>query len=378
MEFKRDPRFGRMIPAMVTPFNADLELDLDRAQELADRLVRGGADALIVNGTTGESPTVFYPQKLELFRAVVRAVNGRIPVIANVGDNCTADTVYFAQDAAKQGVDGFMCVVPYYNKPPQEGLYRHFKTIADSVTTKDGSVVYGKNGTGIYYDSLPAKNNRERMWHTVVVPRGGEYYICLSDGSEVWLNSETKISYPVYFTGDLREISLSGEAYFKVAKENTRPFCVRSGEYCLKVYGTEFNLNTYDEENIEAVLVKGSVGFQANEAAPEKRLKVNQLGVANSKAGTSVIQDVDVTSYIAWKNHDLIFVNEELESIMKKVSRWYDVNIIFEDEVSKAVRFNGNIPKYAELEKLLYVMEKTSDVRFRITDKTIRITKRKK
>ena len=118
MEFKRDPRFGRMIPAMVTPFNADLELDLDRAQELADRLVRGGADALIV--------------KLELFRAVVRAVNGRTPVIANVGDNCTADTVYFAQDAAKQGVDGFMCVVPYYNKPPQEGLYRHFKTIADS------------------------------------------------------------------------------------------------------------------------------------------------------------------------------------------------------------------------------------------------------
>ena len=115
MEFKRDPRFGRMIPAMVTPFNADLELDLDRAQELADRLVRGGADALIVNGTTGESPTVFYPQKLELLRAVVRAVNGRIPVIANVGDNCTADTVYFAQDAAKQGVDGFMCVVPYYN-----------------------------------------------------------------------------------------------------------------------------------------------------------------------------------------------------------------------------------------------------------------------
>lgn len=132
MEFKRDPRFGRLIPAMVTPFDQNLELDLDRAQQLADRLVSGGVDAIIVNGTTGESPTVFYPQKLELFRAVLRAVNGRVPVIANVGDNCTADTVYFAQDAAKLGVDGFMCVVPYYNKPPQEGLYRHFKTIADS------------------------------------------------------------------------------------------------------------------------------------------------------------------------------------------------------------------------------------------------------
>ena len=117
---------------MVTPFDENLELDLDRAQELACRLVDGGVDAIIVNGTTGESPTVFYPQKLELFRAVVNAVAGRVPVIANVGDNCTADTVSFAQDAGQLGVDGFMCVVPYYNKPPQEGLYRHFKTIADS------------------------------------------------------------------------------------------------------------------------------------------------------------------------------------------------------------------------------------------------------
>uniref|UniRef100_A0A7C9JSQ8 4-hydroxy-tetrahydrodipicolinate synthase n=1 Tax=Muribaculaceae bacterium Z82 TaxID=2304548 RepID=A0A7C9JSQ8_9BACT len=127
------PRFGRMIPAMVTPFDENLELDLDRAQELAVRLADGGADALIVNGTTGESPTVFYPQKMELFGAVVSALGGRIPVIANVGDNCTADTVSFAQDVAKLGVDGLMCVVPYYNKPPQAGLLRHFSVIAEAV-----------------------------------------------------------------------------------------------------------------------------------------------------------------------------------------------------------------------------------------------------
>ncbi len=125
-----DPRFGRMIPAMVTPFDEDLELDLDRAQQLADRLVERGSDSLIINGTTGESPTVFYPQKIDLFKAVVSAVDGRVPVIANVGDNCTADTVSFLQDVQKLGVDGFMCVVPYYNKPPQEGIYEHFKTIS--------------------------------------------------------------------------------------------------------------------------------------------------------------------------------------------------------------------------------------------------------
>lgn len=125
-------RFGRMITAMVTPFDNELNLDLPRAQQLADRLVIGGNDSLIINGTTGESPTVFYPQKMELFKAVVEAVDGRIPVIANVGDNCTADTVDFANDVAKLGVDAFMCVVPYYNKPPQEGLYQHFAAIASS------------------------------------------------------------------------------------------------------------------------------------------------------------------------------------------------------------------------------------------------------
>jgi 4-hydroxy-tetrahydrodipicolinate synthase len=128
-----EPRFGRLITAMVTPFDTDLELDLPRAAELADRLLSTGSQAIVVCGTTGESPTVFYDQKIELFRAVLDAVGGRAPVIANAGDNCTADSVEFAQRVASLGVDAIMCVVPYYNKPPQEGLYRHFRTIAESV-----------------------------------------------------------------------------------------------------------------------------------------------------------------------------------------------------------------------------------------------------
>jgi 4-hydroxy-tetrahydrodipicolinate synthase len=124
--------FGRFIPAMITPFYENRDLDLDRAQELAVRLIDKGSDALIISGTTGESPTVFYPQKIELFRAVLEAVDGRAPVIANVGDNCTADSADFAKDVVKLGVDGIMTVVPYYNKPPQEGLYQHFKCIAQA------------------------------------------------------------------------------------------------------------------------------------------------------------------------------------------------------------------------------------------------------
>lgn len=128
-----EPRFGRLLTAMVTPFSADGGLDLDRAQELAVRLIDEGTEGLVVCGTTGESPTVFYPQKMELFKAVVAAADGRVPVIANAGDNCTDDSVDFAREVVKLGVDALMTVVPYYNKPPQEGLYRHFSAIANAV-----------------------------------------------------------------------------------------------------------------------------------------------------------------------------------------------------------------------------------------------------
>jgi 4-hydroxy-tetrahydrodipicolinate synthase len=122
-----------MLTAMVTPFGSDGGLDLGRAQELALRLLDSGTQGIVVCGTTGESPTVFYDQKLDLFRAVLEAVDGRAPVIANAGDNCTNDSVEFAKKVVALGVDGIMAVVPYYNKPPQEGLYLHFRSIADAV-----------------------------------------------------------------------------------------------------------------------------------------------------------------------------------------------------------------------------------------------------
>ena len=127
-----EPQFGRLITAMITPFDENRDIDLKRTDEFVNRLIDGGTDSIIVCGTTGESPTVFYPQKIEVIRRVLEAADGRVPVIANVGDNCTQDTIDFAEDVAKLGVDGFMCVVPYYNKPPQEGLYQHFKAIANS------------------------------------------------------------------------------------------------------------------------------------------------------------------------------------------------------------------------------------------------------
>ncbi len=124
--------FGPLLTAMVTPFTSDLKVDFERAEQLATYLLERGSSGLIVSGTTGESPTLTPDEKLELFRRV-KAVAGNAPIIANTGDNETAFSIEFSKMAAQTGVDGLLLVVPYYNKPSQEGLYRHFKAIAESV-----------------------------------------------------------------------------------------------------------------------------------------------------------------------------------------------------------------------------------------------------
>ena len=127
-----EPIFGRTVTAMITPFDADNNLDINRMQEFTERLINQGAEGLVVVPTTGESPTVPYPEKIKCFEAVVEAAAGRCKVIANTGDNCTQDTIDFTREVEHLALDGIMAVVPYYNKPPQEGLYWHYRSIAEA------------------------------------------------------------------------------------------------------------------------------------------------------------------------------------------------------------------------------------------------------
>lgn len=125
-------KFGSVLTAMVTPFDSNLAVDYEQAARLAEHLADNGSDGVVVAGTTGESPTLTVEEKLALFRAVVEAVGGRITVIAGTGGNDTRLSVELTRQAAKTGVDGIMLVTPYYNKPSQEGLFQHFKTVAES------------------------------------------------------------------------------------------------------------------------------------------------------------------------------------------------------------------------------------------------------
>nr|WP_295970854.1 4-hydroxy-tetrahydrodipicolinate synthase [uncultured Bacillus sp.] len=124
--------FGQIITAMVTPFDQDGEIDFNATKNLVNYLIENGSDGLVVTGTTGESPTLTTEEKVELYKFVVEVVDGRIPVIAGTGSNNTKASIQLTKLAEQAGVDGIMLVVPYYNKPSQEGLFQHFKAIADS------------------------------------------------------------------------------------------------------------------------------------------------------------------------------------------------------------------------------------------------------
>lgn len=229
--------------------------------------------------------------------------------------------------------------------------------------------------SGVRYDSLAGEQRTERMFNKIVVPRGGEYFLTLSDGTKVWLDADSELEYPVAFSGDSREVRLKGEAYFSVTSES-RSFVVRVDDYSLRVYGTEFNVNAYNVREIQTVLVKGTIGIRANVSAPERMMKPNELAVADVETGQCEIREVDIYPYIAWRSQDIVFENERLEAIMEKVARWYDVTVFFQNEGLKNLRFDCNMRRYANIEELFFFMEQTSDARFVLNGRTVVVSEK--
>ena len=238
--------------------------------------------------------------------------------------------------------------------------------VAQQLEEKDGtSVVVSETGRISYEaaegNEVTAKDTT-RVMNRLVIPRGGEFNLTLSDGTRVWLNAETELRYPVQFNGKERVVYLKGEAYFEVAKNKKKPFLVQVDDMAVKVYGTEFNVNTYNK--IETVLVTGSVSM--NQGGKEVLLKPNQKGVFDQVSGKITVADVDVLAYVSWKNGDFIFRNESLNSIMDKLSRWYGLEVLYQDARLQNVRLSGNLKRYKDVRELFVSFEKISDARFKV------------
>ena len=217
--------------------------------------------------------------------------------------------------------------------------------------------------------------NKEVKYNTLSIPRGGEFFLQLADGTKVWLNSETVLRYPVQFDGKERKVELTGEAFFEVARNEKVPFFVESGEQLIKVLGTEFNISSYEEDPlIYTTLIRGSVEiFIKNKPevklklVPDEQSSVSKFDLLISK------KRVDPYQYIAWKEGRFVFEDQNLGEIMKTLSKWYDVDIVFAREELKAMRFTGNLQRYSNFGEVLKKIQKTNEVGFSIKNKQITI-----
>lgn len=229
----------------------------------------------------------------------------------------------------------------------------------DTYKTEDAN----SDGEKIEYKNTAVKSKKVK-YNYLTIPRGGQFFVKLSDGTKVWLNSESQFKYPVSFkNNEDRQVELVyGEAYFDVSSSidhNGAKFKVLNKSQEIEVLGTEFNIKAYnDEANIYTTLVEGKV--KVSTPNDKQFLFPNQQSNLDVTLNTISVKEVDVKEVISWIHGDFVFQNKNLKDIMKVLSRWYDVDIIIENKSLEEIRFNGELSKNQNLEDILLLIKNTN------------------
>ncbi|RGU57438.1 FecR family protein [Odoribacter splanchnicus] len=241
----------------------------------------------------------------------------------------------------------------------------------DSVLVQPGAEIHTAKERLSY---IGRQQTGKIQYNILQIPRGGEYSVTLQDGTVVNLNSASELRYPVQFAGTERKVFLTGEAYFQVAKDKEHPFIVVTGEAEIEALGTSFNVYSYKEENrIETTLVEGAVRFAV--ADQTVILMPGEQGMVGTD-GNLEKKKVDVFPYIAWKEGKFVFRKRSLEEVMHIISRWYNVEAVFQNESLKKVSFSGNLKRYDDFEHIVSMLEMTGGIRFKVEGRKIFITEK--
>ena len=207
----------------------------------------------------------------------------------------------------------------------------------------EGMIIERRNKT-LNYNVLQDSLTQKSELHVLEVPHGGEFLVELEDGSKIWVNAESNLEYLVPFAGKERRVKLSGEAYFQVAKADI-PFIVEFNAYEIKVLGTEFNVKAYkDNETTVATLVNGQISLIVHGDSCTL-YPGEQAQISNEKV---TVTTVNTANYIAWREGIVAFEEERLENIMNELRRWYDIDVFYENETLKNIRFTGKIDRYED------------------------------
>ncbi|WP_159469811.1 FecR family protein [Dyadobacter sp. 3J3] len=229
-----------------------------------------------------------------------------------------------------------------------------------------------KSGKGELVYKSNNKAAEAIVYNTVTTPKGGQYQIVLPDGSKVWLNAASSLRFPTSFAGKERRVEITGEVYFEVTHNAKMPFIVKANDAEVVVLGTHFNVMAYpDEKVMKATLLQGSV--KVTKAGKSAMLAPGQQArLTSTSENIRVLDDVDTDKEMAWKTGYFQFEDDNLESIMRQVSRWYDVDIRYEGNLSRE-HFTGRLPRNANVSKVLKILS-LSGVKFRIEGKSIIVT----
>ena len=246
--------------------------------------------------------------------------------------------------------------------------------LLDTMSARNLTLVSGetvrKEGTGVVYEN-GQKTSETVVYNELVVPKGGEYDIVLGDGTRVWLNADSKLKFPVSFTGKERRVYLEGEGYFKVAKDTTKPFVVETKEVDVRVLGTSFNVNAYASERaVRTTLVSGKVQVSNRTGKEVAVLNPGQQTVW--QGGCFSTQEVDALAFTAWIDGKFYFEEgATLKKITEQLQRWYDLDFIFSSERVKQFVFAGMIKKEYTANEIFSMIEKTTRVKFNVRGRTI-------
>lgn len=235
----------------------------------------------------------------------------------------------------------------------------------------DGIRIRQHDGEVIYEVTASATSAGRGAWNTISTPRGGQYQVKLPDGSRAWLNAASELRFPAVFTGSRREVELSGEAYFEIAHNRNKPFRVKVNGLTVEVLGTHFNVKAYDDEQIvQTTLIEGSVKV-TTPSAEEVLLPGRQASM--DKVGSRLqIRAVNTEDVLAWKNGLFRFSDESIEAVMKKIGRWYDIQVDYGSGRPETL-FTGMISRKVPLSQVLEMLEMTGGARFRLEGKTVTV-----
>lgn len=239
--------------------------------------------------------------------------------------------------------------------------------------TRQGNSTVNATGDELFYVLDPESNSENELYNTLTVPAGGQFRLTLPDGSKVWLNAASSLTYPVSFQGETRTVTLLGEGYFEVASNREKPFVVNANDMQVEVLGTHFNISAYTEDpSVRTTLLEGAVrvGLAGREIV--RQLQPGEQAVFRPGATDLQIRTADTEAVTGWKNNLFIFDDTGIEAVMRQIARWYDVEVVYEGP-KPDIRFTGLMPRNDMVSSVLKILELTGGVRFIIDGRTISV-----